>query len=187
MIYPGPVQIQHPTRTCHHCLCSCILDNLPFLLLFPLRLLPHPIALDPAQESYPTKASSSYPVTLFLLALPPLLIQHIRPFAIPTFHMKPSNLVSSPTVLTSSGLTRIPRSAKKALSPAKRANSFFSSAAYLSRASLPSASYNTTNARIVRATQQQASEYFLTPICTPSNAFIRASQRALMLRRLPEP
>ncbi|KAF9652932.1 ATP synthase F1 beta subunit [Thelephora ganbajun] len=65
-------------------------------------------------------------------------------------------------MLTSRGLARIPRSAKKALSSAKRTNAFFSSAAYLSRASLPSASYNTSNARPVRATQQQATRSYAT-------------------------
>ena len=64
-------------------------------------------------------------------------------------------------MLTSRGLTRILRSAKKALSSAKRTNALFLSAAYLSRASLPSASYTTSNTRPAGATQQQASEYSL--------------------------
>ena len=71
------------------------------------------------------------------------------------------------TMLTSRGLTRIPRSAKKALSSAKRTNAFFSSAAYLSRTSLPSASY-TSNVRPLRATQQQASESSLERIWSVS-------------------
>jgi len=65
-------------------------------------------------------------------------------------------------MLTSRGLTRIPRSAKKALSSAKRTNAFFSSAAYLSRASLPSGSYTTSNTLSVRASQQQATRSYAT-------------------------
>jgi hypothetical protein len=121
-ISPSPKsESQHPSRTCHHRLCSCILDSLPYPLFYTPTLSIssllhprfHPRTILPTlaqrtsgagsraksrwQPYNPTPIASTlrppapYLNTPFLLFQHPHPIQDIPPFAIPTFRPMSSN------------------------------------------------------------------------------------------------